>query len=108
MEFKYDVRDLKFILKEWLPTGEVLACDRYKDNFSMDDIDMLLNEGCKVAGVVFNRAAESFSAPASARLAWPALPTARSPCKPWTRAINWPRPTRPPAASAVPPSVAPT
>jgi len=54
MEFKYDVRDLKFILKEWLPTEEVLACDRYKDNFSMDDIDMLLNEGYKVAREVVN------------------------------------------------------
>ena len=54
MEFKYDVRDLKFILKEWLPTQEVLACDRYKDNFSMDDIDMLLNEGYKVAKEVVN------------------------------------------------------
>lgn len=49
MEFKYDLRDLKFILKEWLPSEEVLACDRFKDNFSMDDIDMLLNEGYKVA-----------------------------------------------------------
>ena len=54
MEFRYDVRDLKFILKEWLPTEEVLACDRYKDNFSIDDIDMLLNEGYKVAKEVVN------------------------------------------------------
>ena len=54
MEFKYDVRDLKFILKEWLPTEEVLACDRYKDNFSMEDIDMLLNEGYKVSKEVIN------------------------------------------------------
>jgi len=45
MEFKYDVRDLKFILKEWLPTEEVLGFDRFRDNYSMDDIDMLLNEG---------------------------------------------------------------
>jgi alkylation response protein AidB-like acyl-CoA dehydrogenase len=49
MEFKYDVRDLKFILKEWLPTQEVLACDRYRDNFTMDDVDLLINEGYKVA-----------------------------------------------------------
>ena len=54
MEFKYDVRDLKFILKEWLATEEVLACDRYKENFSMDDIDMLLNECYKVAKEVVN------------------------------------------------------
>ncbi|HQK99759.1 MAG TPA: acyl-CoA dehydrogenase [Smithellaceae bacterium] len=54
MEFRYDVRDLKFILKEWLPTEEVLACERYKDNFSMDDIEMLLTEGYKVAKTVVN------------------------------------------------------
>lgn len=54
MEFKYDVRDLKFILKEWLPSEEVFACDRYKANFSIDDVDMLLNEGYKVAREVIN------------------------------------------------------
>ncbi len=54
MEFKYDVRDLKFILKEWLPMEEVLACDRFKENFSLDDVDMLLNEGYKVAREVIN------------------------------------------------------
>lgn len=49
MEYKYDVRDLKFILKEWLPTEEVAACDRFKETFSVDDIDLLLSEGFKVA-----------------------------------------------------------
>ena len=49
MEFKYDMRDLKFILKEWLPTQEVLECDRFKENFSLGDIDILLNEAYKVA-----------------------------------------------------------
>ncbi|TFH64646.1 MAG: acyl-CoA dehydrogenase, partial [Gemmatimonadales bacterium] len=49
MEFKYDVRDLQFILKEWLPMEEVLACDRFKDNYGLDDVDMYLNEGYKVA-----------------------------------------------------------
>jgi len=49
MEFKYDMRDLQFILKEWLPTEEVAACERFKDTFSVEDIDMLLNEGFKVA-----------------------------------------------------------
>jgi alkylation response protein AidB-like acyl-CoA dehydrogenase len=49
MEFKYDIRDLKFILKEWLPTEEVLSCDRFKGNFTLDDVDMLLNEGYKVS-----------------------------------------------------------
>jgi len=43
-------------------------------------IGQYVNEGCKVAGVVFNRAAESFSAPASARLGGtPKLQTLRPP-----------------------------
>jgi 3-(methylthio)propanoyl-CoA dehydrogenase len=54
VEFKYDVRDLQFILKEWLPIEDVLACDRFKDNFSMDDIAMYLSEGYKVAREVVN------------------------------------------------------
>ncbi|HOJ52546.1 MAG TPA: acyl-CoA dehydrogenase [Syntrophales bacterium] len=54
MEYKYDIRDLKFILKEWLPTAEVAACDRFKETFSLDDIDMLLNEGFKVAKEVLH------------------------------------------------------
>ena len=54
MEFKYDLRDLKFILKEWLPAEEVLACDRFRDNFSIDDVEMLLNEGYKVAREIVN------------------------------------------------------
>ncbi|MCK9275579.1 MAG: acyl-CoA dehydrogenase [Syntrophales bacterium] len=49
MEFKYDKRDLQFILKEWLPMEEVLSCSRFKDNFGLEDIDMYLNEGYKVA-----------------------------------------------------------
>jgi alkylation response protein AidB-like acyl-CoA dehydrogenase len=54
MEFKYDIRDLQFILKEWLPTEEVFGCDRFKENYGMGDIDMLLNEGYKVAREVVN------------------------------------------------------
>lgn len=54
MEYKYDIRDLRFILKEWLPTEEIAACDRFKDTFSVDDVDMLLNEGFKVAKEVLN------------------------------------------------------
>jgi len=54
MEFKYDLKDLKFILKEWLPSGEVFACDRFKDKFSVDDINILLNEVYKVARQIVN------------------------------------------------------
>lgn len=48
MEYKYNVRDLKFILKEWLPTKEVLACDRFKDYYGIDDIDTILAEAYKM------------------------------------------------------------
>jgi 3-(methylthio)propanoyl-CoA dehydrogenase len=49
MEFKYDLRDLKFIIKERLPTEDVLACDRFKRHFGMEDVEILLNEAYKVA-----------------------------------------------------------
>ncbi len=49
MEFKYNVRDLKFILKEWLPTEEVLACDRFKEYFGIEDVDTIMTEAYKVA-----------------------------------------------------------
>jgi 3-(methylthio)propanoyl-CoA dehydrogenase len=49
MEFRYDTRDLRFIVKEWLPAEEVFACERFRDNFSLDDVDLYLNEGYKIA-----------------------------------------------------------
>jgi alkylation response protein AidB-like acyl-CoA dehydrogenase len=49
VEYRYNVRDLKFILKEWLPTEEVLACDRFKEYFSIDDVDPIMTEAYKVA-----------------------------------------------------------
>lgn len=48
-EFAYDVRDLKFILKEWLDMDEILSLDRFKDNYEKDDIDFILNEAYKLA-----------------------------------------------------------
>ena len=55
MEFRYDTRDLQFIIKEWLPSAEVFACDRFKDNFSVDDCDTYLSEGYKIARRVVAR-----------------------------------------------------
>ncbi len=54
MEFKYDIRDLKFIIKEWLPTAEVLACERFKNNYSVDDVDRLIDAGYEIAREVVN------------------------------------------------------
>ncbi|MFZ5633275.1 MAG: acyl-CoA dehydrogenase [Bacillota bacterium] len=48
-EFAYDVRDLKFILKEWLDMDEVFALDRFKDNYEAGDVDFILDEVYKLA-----------------------------------------------------------
>gem|GEM_PF-2008444 len=38
-----NTRDFKFILKEWLPLEKVLAYDRYRENYSVEDVDMILD-----------------------------------------------------------------
>lgn len=48
-EFAYDVRDLKFILNEWLNMDEVFGLDRFKENYGPDDVDFILNEVYKLA-----------------------------------------------------------
>lgn len=48
-EFVYDVRDLKFILNEWLDMAEVFSLERFRDNFRPDDVDFILNEVYKLA-----------------------------------------------------------
>lgn len=48
-EFAYDIRDLKFILNEWLDMGEVFGLDKFKNNYAMDDVDFILNEVYKLA-----------------------------------------------------------
>lgn len=47
--FVYFNRDHKFILKDWLDTKKILAFDAFKDYYDMEDIDMILDEGLKVA-----------------------------------------------------------
>lgn len=49
MEFRYDLADLKFIINEWLPAGEVFCLDRFRDKFTGDDVDLLLNEAYRIA-----------------------------------------------------------
>lgn len=48
-EFAYDIRDLKFILNEWIDMDEVFGLDRFKDNYSKEDVDFILNEVYKLA-----------------------------------------------------------
>lgn len=47
--FLYSTRDHKFILTEWLDMEKVLSFDFYKDYYSVDDIDMILEQALKVA-----------------------------------------------------------
>lgn len=48
-KYSYNTRDMKFILKEWLPVEEVFNYDKYRDYYSKDDLDMLLDQMNKVA-----------------------------------------------------------
>jgi len=48
-EFAYDVRDIKFILNEWLDMEEVFNLDKFKENYELDDVDFILNEVYKIA-----------------------------------------------------------
>lgn len=48
-EFAYDIRDLKFILNEWLAMEEVFSLDKFKDNYELSDVDFILNEVYKLA-----------------------------------------------------------
>lgn len=43
-----NTRDFKFILKEWLPLGKVLAYPRFCDNYSVDDVDVILDTVLKM------------------------------------------------------------
>ncbi len=47
--FLYSTRDHRFILKEWLDVEKVLNYDAFKDYYSVDDIDMILEQALKVA-----------------------------------------------------------
>jgi alkylation response protein AidB-like acyl-CoA dehydrogenase len=47
--YAYNTRDLKFILKEWLPTEEIFAYDKYKEYYDAGDIDLIIDQFDKVA-----------------------------------------------------------
>ncbi|MGE5415548.1 MAG: acyl-CoA dehydrogenase [Acidobacteriota bacterium] len=46
--FAYNTREMKFVLKEWLPTAEIFAYDHYKDYYTIDDIDVLMDQVYKM------------------------------------------------------------
>lgn len=47
--FLHSSRDHKFILKEWLDLNQVFNTDRFKDGYSVDDIDFILDNALKGA-----------------------------------------------------------
>jgi alkylation response protein AidB-like acyl-CoA dehydrogenase len=47
--FTYSNRDHKFILKEWLDTEKILNFEAFKEIYSLEDVDMILDQGIKVA-----------------------------------------------------------
>ncbi len=57
-KYAYNTRDIKFILKEWLPTAEVLAYDRFKDYYGVEDVDMIINQVHKISAEVLAPTAE--------------------------------------------------
>ncbi len=45
----YDTRDLLFILKEWLDMDKLLGMEAYRDYYSKDDFDSILDVNLKIA-----------------------------------------------------------
>ena len=64
--YAYKTRDLKFILKEWLPTHEIFAYDKHKDVYNVDDIDPIIDSIDKVAREVIAPTADDGEKPRSA------------------------------------------
>ncbi|HZK44294.1 MAG TPA: acyl-CoA dehydrogenase [Syntrophomonadaceae bacterium] len=47
--YLYSMRDHQFILKEWLDLQKVLDYDRFKDVYSVEDVDFILTESLRAA-----------------------------------------------------------
>ncbi len=47
--YAYGTRELKFALKEWLPMEQIFAYDRYKDYYTKDDIDTMVDQVNKIS-----------------------------------------------------------
>jgi len=58
INYAYKTRDIKFILKEWLPTDAIFAYEKYKDYYSVDDIDTFIDQVDKIAREIYAAAAE--------------------------------------------------
>ncbi len=47
--YLYNTRDQKFIFNEWLDMETIMSFPRYKENYSVEDIDNILDQAFKVA-----------------------------------------------------------
>lgn len=47
--FLFDLRETKFVLKEWLDMDKLLSCPAYKDYYGIDDIDPIMDIAFKIA-----------------------------------------------------------
>lgn len=54
-----NTRDLKFILKEWLPLEKVLAYPRYSDNYGVEDVDVILDTVMKMTRDIIDPSCDS-------------------------------------------------
>ncbi len=43
-----NTRDFQFLLKEWLPLADVLTYPQFRENYSIDDVDSILNNFMKM------------------------------------------------------------
>ena len=57
-KYSYNTRDIKFILNEWLPVDEILGFDKFKDYYSKDDFDTIIDQVRKIAADVIAPTAE--------------------------------------------------
>ncbi len=48
MDYKVDLRDIKFQLFEWLKLNELLEAEKYAD-WDAENVEMVLDEGLKIA-----------------------------------------------------------
>lgn len=55
--YAYKTREHKFILKEWLPLSQIFGYDRFKDYYTVDDVDPILDQIYKIAKEVVAPAA---------------------------------------------------
>lgn len=46
--FIYSNRDLKFIIKEWLDSAKIFGFEKYRDCYSLDDVDVILDQALKI------------------------------------------------------------